>query len=52
MRGIAVIESRYLENLEKQPIRYSIRITVNRLLIDNDIKHAFDVIESVANEVL
>ncbi|XP_017469677.1 PREDICTED: serine palmitoyltransferase 1 isoform X1 [Rhagoletis zephyria] len=51
-RGVAVIESRYLENLEKHTIRHSIRITVNRLLTDNDINHAFDVIESVTNEVL
>ncbi|XP_053965587.1 serine palmitoyltransferase 1 [Anastrepha ludens] len=51
-RDIAIVEAHYLENLEKQPIRHSIRITVNRLLTANDIKQAFDVIESVANEVL
>lgn len=50
--GVAVIEARYLNNLEKHAVRQSIRITVNRLLTDADIKHAFDVIESVSNEVL
>ncbi|XP_011191637.1 serine palmitoyltransferase 1 [Zeugodacus cucurbitae] len=50
--GVAVIEARYLNNLEKHAVRQSIRITVNRLLTDADIKHAFDIIESVSNEVL
>ncbi|XP_067626375.1 serine palmitoyltransferase 1 isoform X2 [Eurosta solidaginis] len=51
-RGVAVIETRYLEHLEKHPMRNSLRITVNRLLTATEIKHAFDVIESVANKVL
>ncbi|KAI9582976.1 hypothetical protein GQX74_012193 [Glossina fuscipes] len=51
-RGIAVIEACYLYNIEKQPVRPSLRVTANRLLTLADINDAFEVIEDVTKELL
>ncbi|KAI8037628.1 serine palmitoyltransferase 1 [Drosophila gunungcola] len=51
-RGVAIVQAAYLQNRERQPVRPSIRIAVNRLLEDADIATAFEVIESVSNAVL
>uniref|UniRef100_A0A1A9WIQ0 Serine palmitoyltransferase 1 n=1 Tax=Glossina brevipalpis TaxID=37001 RepID=A0A1A9WIQ0_9MUSC len=51
-RGVAVIEATYLYNIEKQPIRPSLRITANRLLTLSDINEAFEVIEDVTKNML
>lgn len=51
-RGVVVIEACYLHNLEKHPVRPSIRITSNRLLSTVDIDNAFRVIEEVTKEAV
>ncbi|TDG41287.1 hypothetical protein AWZ03_012284 [Drosophila navojoa] len=51
-RGVAVVEAAYLRNREHKPIRPSLRIAVNRLLTDKDIREIFDVIEAVSIAVL
>ncbi|EDW61038.1 serine palmitoyltransferase 1 [Drosophila virilis] len=51
-RGVAVVPAAYLQNRERQPIRPSLRIAVNRLLEDADISTAFEIIESVSSSVL
>lgn len=51
-RGIAVIEACYLYNIEKQPVRPSLRVTANRLLTLADINDAFEIIEDVTKELL
>ncbi|XP_058832924.1 serine palmitoyltransferase 1 [Topomyia yanbarensis] len=50
--GLAVITSEYLEHLEKNNPRPSIRLTVNRLLTDADIDDAFRILQQVAKRVL
>lgn len=49
---LAVVQSEYLNQCEKQKLRPSIRITVNRQLSDEDISFAFETLERVSNEVL
>ncbi|XP_005186549.2 serine palmitoyltransferase 1 [Musca domestica] len=51
-RGVAVVEACYLYNLEKHPLRPSIRIASNRLLTTDEIEHAFNVIESVSSNLI
>lgn len=51
-RGIAVVQASYLHNMEKHPVRPSIRITTNRLLTEQEIDDAFKVIEEVSKELL
>ncbi|XP_039484229.1 serine palmitoyltransferase 1 [Drosophila santomea] len=51
-RGVAVVQAAYLQNRERQPVRPSIRIAVNRLLESAEIDSAFEVIESVSSSVL
>jgi len=51
-RGVAVVQAAYLQNRERQPVRPSIRIAVNRLLESSEIDNAFEVIESVSSSVL
>lgn len=46
------MEAAYLRNREHKPIRPSLRIVVNRLLTDNDIRETFDVIEAVSTAEL
>ncbi|XP_055596296.1 serine palmitoyltransferase 1 [Uranotaenia lowii] len=50
--GLAVISCEYLENMEKQLARSSIRLTVNRLLSDADIEDAFRILNQAASTVL
>ncbi|XP_030375354.1 serine palmitoyltransferase 1 [Scaptodrosophila lebanonensis] len=51
-RGVAVVEAAYLQNIERKPVRPSLRIAVSRLLDEADVVRAYDIIESVSNEVL
>ncbi|KAM7345178.1 serine palmitoyltransferase subunit I isoform 1-T2 [Cochliomyia hominivorax] len=51
-RGIAVVQACYLHNIEKHPIRHSIRITTNRLLSKQEIEGAFNIIEEISKEIL
>ncbi|TMW49404.1 hypothetical protein DOY81_005548 [Sarcophaga bullata] len=51
-RGIAVVQACYLDNMEKHPVRNSIRITTNRLLTEEEIISAFKIIEEVSKEIL
>lgn len=51
-QGVAVVQAAYLQNRERQPVRPSIRIAVNRLLEETDINAAFEVIESVSSALL
>lgn len=48
-KGVAVIEASYLHNIERQPIRPSLRVTVNRLLLPEDIELAFRVLEEASS---
>ncbi|ALC42120.1 Spt-I [Drosophila busckii] len=50
--GVAVVDAAYLQNRERKPVRPSLRIAVNRLLDETDIKAAFDTIEKISTEVL
>jgi serine palmitoyltransferase len=50
--GLALITSEYLEDIEKRCPRPSIRMTVNRLLTDDDIERAFKILENAARKVL
>ncbi|XP_037954504.1 serine palmitoyltransferase 1 [Teleopsis dalmanni] len=50
--GIAVIEACYLYPYEKYQVRPSLRVTVNRLLTEEEIDKAFDVIQNAANKML
>ena len=52
IEGLAVVVACYLQNIERKPVRPSIRITVNRLLNDSDIDEAFATIERVANKIV
>lgn len=49
---MAVVEACYLYNLEKHPLRPSIRIAANRLLTTDEIERAFNVIESVSSNLI
>lgn len=51
-QGIAVVQACYLHNMEKHPIRHSLRITSNRLLTEREIDDAFNTIEEVSKELL
>ncbi|XP_058461879.1 serine palmitoyltransferase 1 [Malaya genurostris] len=50
--GLAVITPEYLDHMEKNNPRPSIRLTVNRLLTDADIDDAFRILQQVARRVL
>lgn len=50
--GLAVVTPEYLESMEKCCPRPSIRLTVNRLLTDNDIDNAFRILEQATRKVL
>lgn len=50
--GLAVIAAEYLEHMEKHCPRPSIRLTVNRLLTDDDIDDAFRILQQAARKVL
>ena len=50
--GLALITAEYLEDIEKRCPRPSIRMTVNRLLTDDDIDKAFAILENAAQKVL
>ncbi|XP_055703081.1 serine palmitoyltransferase 1 [Phlebotomus papatasi] len=51
-RGLCLVNSQYLGHIEKKCPRPSIRITVNRLLSDEDIVFVYETLESVCKEVL
>ncbi|XP_065368554.1 serine palmitoyltransferase 1 [Calliphora vicina] len=51
-QGIAVVQACYLHNMEKHPIRHSLRITTNRLLSKREIEDAFNTIEEVSKKIL
>lgn len=52
--GVAIITPSYLEDREKLPreLQKGIRVTVNRLLIEDEINHAASVINSACKEIL
>lgn len=48
--GLAIVPSTYLP-IEKNPPRPSLRVTVNRLLTDDEITKAFNVLQKASHEV-
>lgn len=51
-RGLCLVNSQYLRHIEKKCPRPSIRVTVNRLLSDEDIVFVYETLESVCKEIL
>ncbi|XP_059608632.1 serine palmitoyltransferase 1 [Phlebotomus argentipes] len=51
-RGLCLVNAQYLAHIEKKCPRASIRLTVNRLLTDEDMAFAFETLESVSKEIL
>lgn len=48
--GLAIVPATYLP-IEKNPPRPSLRVTVNRLLTDDEITKAFNVLQKASHEV-
>uniref|UniRef100_A0A7G3AXI7 Serine palmitoyltransferase 1 n=1 Tax=Lutzomyia longipalpis TaxID=7200 RepID=A0A7G3AXI7_LUTLO len=51
-KGLCLVKAQYLQHIEKKCPRPSIRITVNRLLTDEDMAFTFRTLESISKEVL
>ncbi|XP_053675155.1 serine palmitoyltransferase 1 [Anopheles nili] len=50
--GLAIVAAEYLETMERQCPRPSIRLTVNRLLSENEIDDAFRILNVASEKIL